>query len=191
MGISGEFSTTASQSITRSDQIQGVDSTPHIPSYQRSQWLHWVDDDGDCQDTRQEVLIEESLVEVTYESERQCRVETGLWVDIYTGDRFTDPSDLDVDHFIPLAEAHESGGWAWDEITKRRFANDLEASGHLIAVSASANRSKGASDPADWLPPDESAWCFYVRNWSEIKKSWGLDFDDHENRVINEVLVNC
>ena len=41
--------------------------------------------DGDCQDARQEVLIEESLVEVTYETERQCRVEMGQVVGAPSG----------------------------------------------------------------------------------------------------------
>ena len=50
-----------------------------IPDYHRSDWRHWVDEDGDCLDARQEVLVAESLVAVTFESDRECRVETGQW----------------------------------------------------------------------------------------------------------------
>ena len=46
-----------------------------IPDYDRSDWRHWVDEDGDCQDARQEVLTEECLEPVTYEDDRHCRVE--------------------------------------------------------------------------------------------------------------------
>ena len=48
-----------------------------IPEYDRGDWKNWVDADGDCQDERQEVLIEESLEAVTFETDRECRVETG------------------------------------------------------------------------------------------------------------------
>ena len=50
-----------------------------IPEYDRDDWKHWVDEDGDCQDARQEVLVEESLDQVTFETDRQCRVEAGRW----------------------------------------------------------------------------------------------------------------
>jgi len=43
----------------------------------RDDWKHWIDADGDCQDIRQEVLVEESLEEVTFESSGHCRVATG------------------------------------------------------------------------------------------------------------------
>ena len=38
-----------------------------ILEYDRDDWKHWTDEDGDCQDARQEVLIAESLEPVEYE----------------------------------------------------------------------------------------------------------------------------
>ena len=89
-----------------------------IAPYDRDNWRHWNDADADCQDTRHEVLIAESLVNVTYETVGECWVETRQWVGAFTGTTVTDPSDLDIDHFVPLANAWKSGAWAWDEDKK-------------------------------------------------------------------------
>ena len=120
-----------------------------IPEYDRSDWKHWVDEDGDCQDARQEVLIAESLVKVTYEDDRQCRVATGRWWAPHLGHHLENPAHIDVDHHVPLKNAHLSGGWAWDEERKEEYANYLDAENHLIAISARHNRSKGARGPEE------------------------------------------
>ena len=49
--------------------------------------------------------------------------EEGEWFDPYTGETVTDATRLDIDHMIPLKNAHDSGGWAWDESRKAAFAN--------------------------------------------------------------------
>ena len=110
-----------------------------IAKYDRDDWDHWKDSDRDCQNARQEVLIVESEAEVSFTDERECRVEFGVWEDPYTGEIFKDPGELDVDHMVPLANAHRSGGHAWSEERKELYANDLTYPGHLIAVKASAN----------------------------------------------------
>ena len=104
----------------------------------------------------------------------QCRVASGQWVAPFTGTVVTDPSKLDIDHMVPLANAHRSGGHAWGADRKRAYANDLSNSAHLVAVTASANRSKGARGPEDWKPPDESYWCQYATEWFEVKVEWEL-----------------
>src|SRR5690606_22107378 len=110
---------------------------PSIPPYDRDDWRHWVDEDRDCQNARHEVLIAESMWPVTCTDERQCSVAAGRWLDPYTGQVVTEASALDIDHMVPLANAHRSGGWAWDAERRQAFANYLLYDDHLIAVTAS------------------------------------------------------
>ena len=162
-----------------------------IPEYSRSQWKHWADEDGDCQDARQEVLIAESLVEVTFEPDKTCRVETGRWYGAFTGTYVELPGDLDVDHLIPLKNAHLSGGWRWQPSRKVEYANYLDDGDHLIAVTAEANRSNGAKGPEEWRPPDEGYWCEYAVNWTEVKSQWGLTMTRDESRAVLEMVEGC
>ena len=154
--------------------------------YNRDEWMHWIDADGDCHDTRQEVLIEESVVVPVLDT-RGCRVLSGMWRDEYTGLTFTDPGDLDVDHRVPLANAHRSGGWAWNAARKRAYANDLQDSAHLVAVSASANRSKGDRGPEEWRPPLREGWCRYATTWRAVKQRWDLSLSAQEQTVLSEM----
>lgn len=151
--------------------------TAQIPEYDRGEWGRWRDDDGDCQDTRQEVLIEASLEPVIFEDERKCRVAEGKWRDPYTGRTFTDPSDIDIDHVVAIKEAHDAGGWAWDKERKRAYFNHLENSNHLVASWLSSNRSKGSRGPDEWLPPDPTFRCEYLKMRLEILAEHGLAYD--------------
>ena len=162
-----------------------------IPAYARDRWRHWVDADKDCQDARQEVLIAESVTAVAFTNADQCRVSSGQWVGPYTGETFSDPSDLDIDHMVPLANAHRSGAWAWLDDRRQAFANYLPYEGHLIAVKASANRSKGAKGPEEWKPSDASYWCQYAVNWIVIKSSWGLTATEDELASLQDMLASC
>ena len=159
-----------------------------IPAYNRELWQHWIDEDSDCQDTRQEVLIEESVIAAVLDP-RGCRVVSGMWRDEYTGLVFTDPSDLDIDHRVPLANAHRSGGWVWDASRKRAYANDLRDPEHLVVVSASANRSKGDRGPEAWRPPSGDNWCKYVSSWRAIKQRWVLSVYPQEETALREMCA--
>ncbi len=43
---------------------------------------------------------------------------------------------------------------------------------HLIAVTASANRKKGARGPEEWKPTNRGYWCDYAIDWVQIKTDW-------------------
>ena len=162
-----------------------------IPKYDRGEWSHWADEDADCQNARHEALIAESGTAVTYTNDDRCRVASGSWEGPYTGELFTDPGSLDIDHMVPLQNAHRSGGWAWSEAEKREYANDLSYEGHLIAVKASANRSKGSKGPEGWKPTDQGYWCRYAIDWISIKNAWELTATEPEATALEQMLDTC
>ena len=158
--------------------------------YVRDEWPHWRDEDGDCQDTRQEVLIAESRTPAILDA-AGCRVVSGWWIDPLTGEEFTNPSDLDVDHQVPLANAFRAGGWGWNRDTRSRYANYLPDPWHLVALGASTNRSKSDKGPDEWRPPQPSAWCNYAREWKMVKQRWLLAITEPEQRALTEMEASC
>ncbi|MDP3893338.1 hypothetical protein [Nocardioides sp.] len=90
--------------------------------YDREKFRHWIDLDGDCQDTRAEVLIAESHGGTT----GGCVVETGEWFSYYDRETWTDAGDVDIDHLVALAEAWgfrcQTVDWAEQEAVRQRSA---------------------------------------------------------------------
>ncbi len=119
------------------------------------------------------------------------RLADGSWHSAYDNVVVADASKLDIDHLVPLAEAWESGGYAWTAATWRRFGNDLDDPRSLIAVTASTNRSKGAGDPADWLPPRTQYRCRYAADWVAVKTRWELSVDRREQAAIETLIDGC
>jgi len=153
--------------------------------YSRNLFDHWKDLDGDGCDTRREVLIRDSRTDVAPVGGRACRIEAGLWYSYYDGVWLTDPSGLDIDHLVPLAEAWASGAHLWDPARREQFANDEQA---LVAVTARSNRSKGARDPAEWMPTSESGYCPYAAAWVAVKARYDLTMDRSEYDFLANAL---
>jgi len=149
----------------------------------------WLDTDRPGCNVRELVLIAEAIT-IT-EVNQDCRPLDGLWHSWYDDRPFDDPSDLDIDHMVPLAEAHDSGAAAWPAEHKSALANDLDLPAALTAVSASSNRTKSADDPADWKPPLRSAWCQYAHDWIAVKVKWSLTADQHEVDALRAMLHTC
>ena len=162
-----------------------------LPDYDRDDWKHWTDADGDCQDARNEVLVAESQTAVSYRTDRRCRVAGGEWLAPYSNTVVTDPGKLDVDHMVPLGNAHRSGAWRWTAQQREQYANHPDDPQHLIAVTASANRSKGARGPEDWKPDDRTYWCHDAIDWVTIKETWELTATAAEFTALEEMLTTC
>lgn len=158
--------------------------------YDRADFPHWLDLDGDCMDARHEVLAAESLTPPEL-APNGCDVIAGRWFDPFTDETETDPGRLDVDHFVPLAEAYDSGASAWSQERRADFANDLSDPRSLIAVTAAANRSKSDNGPEDWLPPAPGYRCRYVADWIAVKARWDLAMDERERVTVGNLLTAC
>jgi len=151
--------------------------------YSRSKFgSDWIDADGDGEDTRAEVLIEESEVLVT---KSQGVVRTGKWISLYDNLTWTVATDVDIDHVVALKEAWESGAYRWSALRRLAFANDLGVSWSLRAVTDNVNSSKGDRDPASWLPPHRASTCTYLVGWVGVKLRWGLSVDATEKSAIS------
>lgn len=153
--------------------------------YDRRKFQHWVDADGDCEDTRAEVLLAESRTTAT----GGCAIETGKWFSCYDRETWTDASDVDIDHLVALAEAWGSGAKRWTSGTRMRFANDLGDPRTLVAVTDNVNQSKGDRDPAEWTP--EFGRCRYLREWVATKLRWSLKVNPAEKRRVVDLADSC
>jgi hypothetical protein len=152
--------------------------------YDRDLFNHWIDADGDCQDTREEVLLVESEVPIS-----GCTVTTGEWFSWYDEETWTQASDVDIDHMVPLKEAWDSGAREWDDDTRELYANDLGDPRSLVGVTDNVNQSKGDRDVAEWLP--EFSVCTYVRHWVVVKLRWRLAVDPAERTALLDLARGC
>lgn len=153
--------------------------------YDRDKFNHWTTVPGrDC-DTREFVLFRQNL-----KQPRRCGDKTGRWASVYDGKQVTRASAMDVDHMVPLAEAWNSGARTWRPAQREAFANDLYRFS-LMAVTLSSNRSKGDSDPAEWLPPRRAFACSYVARWTAVKYRWRLSVNNRERRAISRKFNGC
>ncbi|HEY5833353.1 HNH endonuclease family protein [Streptomyces sp.] len=172
---------------TARSYLSGMSATSetHASTYDRNLFPTWITISGTC-NTREYILKRDGS-NVTTDS--ACQATSGSWSSAYDGVTTTAPSTFDIDHVVPLAEAWASGAWAWSTSARQGFANDVTRP-QLIAVSASSNRSKGDSDPAEWLPR-ASFQCTYARAWVQVKHYYGLTVDSAEKSALSGILSGC
>ena len=159
--------------------------------YSRAQFKHWVDADRNGCNTRNEILLAEAVVAPEVTGRCKITAGTGRWWSWYDEVTLTTKDDVDIDHMVPLAEAWDSGAWAWTAKEREEYANDLGDERSLLAVHDSSNQSKSDKDPAEWMPPAASATCRYIDDWLTVKTRWGLSIDTAEFAAINRITADC
>jgi hypothetical protein len=157
-----------------------------MSGYSRSLFPHWVTISGSC-DTR-ETVLERDGTGVAVDG--SCHPTSGSWYSPYDGATWTSPSNVDVDHIVPLAEAWRSGASGWTTSKRGSFANDL-SDPELIAVTGTVNRAKGDQDPSTWQPPRTAYRCTYAKMWIHSKYVWALTLQPTEKTVLRAMLQAC
>ena len=163
-----------------------ISDAPPPAGYRRDDWPHWRDTDGDGCDARPQALRAAS--EIPAQPTSGCTVLSGRWISAYDGVVTTEPTSFDVDHVVPLADAHRSGGATWSTDRRALFANDQA---NLWVVSAASNRSKSDRSPDDWRPARQAVWCTYATRWLQIKVRWELTATTSERDALGTMLDSC
>lgn len=171
-----------------------------VPKYERAAFgQRWSDDvevefgHNGC-DTRNDILRRDLTNIQTRPNTRECVITQGDFLDPYSGVNMTfvrgdGTSDLvQIDHVVALANAWYAGAFAWDEQTRRNFANDPI---NLQATTKAENQAKKAKTADQWLPSDPAYVCTYVSRQVQVKHVYGLSITPNEQQAMTEVLSRC
>jgi Protein of unknown function (DUF1524) len=154
--------------------------------YSRDRFPHWSTVSGTC-NTRETVLKRDGA---NVRTDSGCAAVSGSWYSPYDGATWTQASDVDIDHMVPLREAWRSGAASWTRERREQFANDL-ASSQLWTVTDNVNQSKGDQDPAEWLPSRTEFRCVYARSWTDVKHRYDLTVDAAEKAALTDLVNAC
>jgi uncharacterized protein DUF1524 len=157
-----------------------------MDGYSRDEFPHWHKVEGTC-DTRETVLQRDGDgVDVGSD----CYPTSGTWTSPYDGETWSKPSDVDIDHMVPLADAWRTGASEWTIDQREAFANDLD-NPQLWAVTDNVNQSKSDQTPETWKPPLESDWCQYASAYTHVKFVYKLTVTDAEKTELTSMLGTC
>ncbi|RBQ68099.1 hypothetical protein FVER14953_08190 [Fusarium verticillioides] len=98
-----------------------VAASTNTGTYDRDLFPHWETYEGAC-NTREYVLKRDGTSVVTNSA---CAATSGTWKSPYDGATWTQASDIDIDHMVPLKNAWISGAASWTTAKRTQFANDV------------------------------------------------------------------
>lgn len=148
----------------------------------------WQDYDGDCQNTRAEVLISRSLSQVEFSRSDNCYVKSGKWIDYYTGKVYTNAKDVQIDHLISLHQHYKAIGSTLTHEQRVEYANEPI---HLVIANSSLNMSKSDKDLSEFiLRVSPQNKCKYIKDYTRIADANNIKLDISDMEVINQ-NTNC
>ncbi|KAF5018052.1 hypothetical protein F66182_9987 [Fusarium sp. NRRL 66182] len=188
-------------------QLNGLTVRAHTNTntYNRDLFPHWETYEGAC-NTREFVLQRDGRNVVQNSA---CAATSGTWVSPYDGATWTQASDVDIDHMVPLKNAWVSGAAGWTTARREQFANDVtrpqlwagESSLYYLSeytpeantriVTDDVNQSKSDKSPDAWKPPLTSFYCTYAKSWISVKSYWGLSVTSAEKSALTTMLDSC
>lgn len=146
-------------------------------------WVQFKNTRG-CYNVRAQVLIRDSRVRPSSIDQEPCTIEKGEWNDPYSGQKFENDDEVQIDHMVPLKEAYEAGAFAWTPARRCVYANFMGMKEHLIATSNFENQSKSDKTPEFYMPPRREYQCTYLKNWLAVKFIWKLSMTSGEASAI-------
>ena len=171
--------------VKQLDELKIIAKAGSMSGYSREKFPHWKSTGKNC-DVRDSVLERDgSKIKLS-----GCNVVAGTFKSVYDDKTLTSPTQVDIDHMVPLANAWRSGADKWTTEQRGAFANDLDRP-QLVAVSAGSNRSKGDQDPSTWKPPAKDEWCTYAQSWITVKSYYKLSVLQKEKDALKEMLETC
>ena len=148
-------------------------------AYSRNCYPHWIDADGDGENTRQEILALDSLIPVTRNEEGN--IVAGLWLSHYDGVIHYSPRTLDLDHIIALGHVHRIGGREMTPEQRVAIANDPL---NLVLVTAGSNRQKSDHSASRWMIANLAWLEEFLDRQHAVRIKYGLSFESCEQKAI-------
>lgn len=196
-GEVGEVSVAASAALQTLQGIPEPSNKRFEPFDRGKHFGSWIDpdkSDGWSCDSRQ-VVLGRDLVNVTYRDSHNCKVDSGVLNDPYTGKTIQfqfgpDTSDdVQIDHIVALSWAWGQGAWSWDKPKRVQFANDVN--NNLWAVDGPENVRKSDKGPSEWLPPNDAFACTYTAQFVQVVGMYGLSMPESDRAAATRVLEQC
>lgn len=165
------------------DEVPAVPQRARVLGYERAAFGAGWAPVGACT-VREHILLTQLTDTAVNADGDGCTVPTGHGSDPYTGEEIIlgpAATPVEIDHILPLSAAWDLGAHAWDPGTRLAFANDPL---NLVVTSRESNRDKSDHLPADWLPPDPAARCWYARRLALVAQRYALPLPQEDVSVM-------